>query len=69
MLHDRLAIDAINEGKCGFRIERYFQKRYNKECYSVQWIDILPDKKAGDKKSEEPIEEPPVPNKPVETSK
>lgn len=45
MLHDRLAVDAINQGRCGFRIEKYFQKRYQKECYSVEWVDILPDKK------------------------
>ena len=45
MLHDRLAIDAINQGRCGFRIEKYLQKRYNKECYSVEWVDVLPDKK------------------------
>ena len=45
MLHDRLAVDAINQGRCGFRIEKYFQKRYQRECYSVEWVDILPDKK------------------------
>lgn len=45
MLHDRLAIDAINAGACGFRIEKYFQKRYQRECYSVEWVDILPDRK------------------------
>lgn len=45
MLNDRLAVDAINQGRCGFRIEKYFQKRYQKECYSVEWVDILPDKK------------------------
>ena len=45
MIHDRLAVDAINEGRCGFRIEQYTQKRYNKLCYSVEWVDILPDKK------------------------
>lgn len=45
MLHDRLAIDAINQGRCGFRIEKYFQKRYQRECYSVEWVDILPDRK------------------------
>lgn len=44
MLHDRIAIDAINEGRCGFRIEMYHQKRYNRDCYSVEWVDILPDK-------------------------
>lgn len=45
MLHDRLAVDAINAGSCGFRIEKYFQKRYQRECYSVEWVDILPEKK------------------------
>lgn len=45
MLHDRVAIDAINAGACGFRIEKYFQKRYQRECYSVEWVDILPEKK------------------------
>ena len=45
MLHDRLAVDAINQGRCGFRIEKYFQKRYQRECYSVEWVDILPEKK------------------------
>ena len=59
MLHDRLAVDAINEGKCGFRIEKYLQKRYNKECYSVEWVDILPDKKSVAKEFiEMPNEEP-----------
>lgn len=45
MLHDRLAIDAINAGTCGFRIEKYFQKRYQRDCYSVEWVDVLPDRK------------------------
>lgn len=52
MLHDRLAVDAINQGRCGFRIEKYFQKRYQKECYSVEWVDILPDKKDTPKQEE-----------------
>jgi hypothetical protein len=56
MLHDRLAIDAINAGACGFRIEKYIQKRYQRECYSVEWVDILPDKKPVAK--EEPSGEP-----------
>ena len=45
MLHDRVAVDEINKGACGFRIEKYHQKRYDKDCYSVEWVDILPDKK------------------------
>ena len=56
MLHNRLAIDAINDGRCGFRIEKYVQKRFQRECYSVEWVDILPEKK--DTAKEEPEEEP-----------
>ena len=40
MLNDREAIRAINEGHCGIRIYKYYQARYNKDCYSVEWIDI-----------------------------
>jgi hypothetical protein len=60
ILHDRLAIDAINQGKCGFRIEKYHQKRFNKDCYSIEWVDILPDKKptATEEPNGEPTEEP-----------
>jgi hypothetical protein len=50
MIHDRLAVQAINEGRCGFRIEKYHQKRYDKDCYSVEWVDILPDKKSASEK-------------------
>jgi hypothetical protein len=56
ILHDRNAIDAINQGKCGFRIEKYHQKRFNKDCYSIEWVDILPDKKP--MATEEPNGEP-----------
>lgn len=45
MIRDRQAVDAINEGRCGFRIETYYQKRFKKDCYSVEWVDVLPDKK------------------------
>lgn len=40
MLADPTCIKAINDGKCGFRIYQYEQKRYNKTCYSVEWCDI-----------------------------
>ena len=40
MLNDRECIKAINEGKCGFTIYKYHKKRYDRDCYSVQWIDI-----------------------------
>ena len=40
MMSDRAAVDAINEGHCGFRVTKYHQKRFNKDCYSVEWIDL-----------------------------
>lgn len=40
MLADPSCIKAINEGKCGFSIYKYQQRRYNKTCYSVKWVDI-----------------------------
>ena len=40
MMSDRLVVNAINEGQCGFRVTKYHQKRFNKDCYSVQWIDL-----------------------------
>lgn len=40
MLADSSCIKAINDGKCGFTIYQYEQKRYNKTCYSVLWVDM-----------------------------
>lgn len=40
MLADLTCIKAINEGKCGFKIYQYEQKRFNKTCYSVEWLDV-----------------------------
>lgn len=40
MMSDRAAVDAINEGHCGFRVTKYHQKRFNKDCYSVEWVDL-----------------------------
>lgn len=40
MLADPSCIKAINDGKCGFTIYEYEQKRYNKTCYSVRWVDM-----------------------------
>ena len=39
ILSDPRAIRAINDGKVGFQIEKYYQKRYQKYCYSVIWVD------------------------------
>ena len=40
ILADPAAIRAINDGKVGFTIYRYKQNRFNKECYSVRWVDM-----------------------------
>ena len=39
ILSDPRAITAINNGKVGFQIDKYYQKRYEKYCYSVIWVD------------------------------
>lgn len=40
MIKDPMAVKAINEGHLGFRIEKYHQKRFDKDCYSVEWVDL-----------------------------
>ena len=41
ILRDKNAVAAINAGKVGFTIYRYFAKKYNdRECYSIRWVDI-----------------------------
>lgn len=37
ILADKAAIKAINDGKCGFVIESYYQKRFKKTCYVARW--------------------------------
>ena len=39
MLSDPEDIQAINEGKAGFRIRTYLSKSKNL-CYSVDWVDV-----------------------------
>lgn len=40
MLEDAQCVKAINEGKCGFTIYKYTQKRFNKDCFGVKWVDL-----------------------------
>lgn len=42
MLKDRRFIAAVNMGTCGFTIYQYEQKRFNKDCYAIRWIDVDP---------------------------
>lgn len=40
ILNNPRAIDAINKGHVGFTIGKYFQKKYQKECYKIEWVDM-----------------------------
>lgn len=39
ILNDPAAIRAINNGECGFTISSYYQKRFAKTCYKVEWCN------------------------------
>ncbi len=34
------AIELINNGEVGFRIYKYTQKKYNRECYAIDFVDM-----------------------------
>ena len=40
ILADEGAVSAINAGKVGFRIYTYLQKKFNRLCYGVEFVDI-----------------------------
>lgn len=40
MLQDPDTVQDIKDGKCGFTIEEYDDKNYNRHCYSVRWCDL-----------------------------
>ena len=40
MINDKQSVKAINEGKVGFVIYKYFQARFQKDCYSIEWVDL-----------------------------
>ena len=42
ILNDKRAVKAINDGRVGFTIYKYVQKRFGTECYSIRWVDIKP---------------------------
>lgn len=42
ILADRKAIAEINSGQVGFKIYTYEQKKFNKTCYSITWVDVVP---------------------------
>ena len=40
ILADDESIDAINNGEVGFTIYTYTDKKFNKECFGVKFVDI-----------------------------
>ena len=40
ILGDNEFIDAINAGKIGFTVHEYTQKKYNRVCYGINFVDI-----------------------------
>lgn len=34
------AVKDINEGKCGIKFGKYYSKKFNRECMSVEWVNI-----------------------------
>ena len=40
MIADNDAVSAINDGLVGFTIYKYFKAKYNRDCYSVRWVDV-----------------------------
>lgn len=40
MLEDAELIRAMNEGRVGITVYKYTQRRYKRDCYSVNWVDL-----------------------------
>lgn len=40
VLNDAESIDLIKKGCVGFKVRQYTDKKYNKTCYSVEWVDL-----------------------------
>ena len=40
ILDDPRSVQAIRDGKCGFRVRTYEKKQYNRVCYTIEWIDL-----------------------------
>ena len=40
ILQDQEVIEAIKDGKVGFVIQQYEQKKYKKLCYGIMWEDL-----------------------------
>ena len=40
LLKNEEAIQAINKGECGVTIRQYYSKKYEKQCVSIEWVNI-----------------------------
>lgn len=40
---DEKLVDDINQGLVGFKIYKYYTKKYGREAYSINWVDIEPE--------------------------
>ena len=40
LLKNEEAIQAINNGECGVAIRQYYSKKYDKQCVSIEWVNI-----------------------------
>jgi len=40
ILNDDEFIGAINAGKIGFTVHEYTQKKYNRVCYGINFVDV-----------------------------
>lgn len=34
------AVKDINDGKCGIKFGKYYSNKFNRECMSVEWVNI-----------------------------
>lgn len=40
IIADENAVADINNGRVGFKIYSYMQKRYNRVCYGIEFVDV-----------------------------
>lgn len=43
ILADPAAIRAINDGTAGFKIVKYHQAKFNRDCYKAEWCSVEPE--------------------------
>lgn len=40
MLDDEETIADINAGRAGFKIYQYHDKKHNRDCFGIDWVDV-----------------------------